>query len=100
MAGAPIGNKNAAKGFQATHALEIALRVHQGEKDIDELASGVKTLVQLWLKQIEDAVESGDPAKMKLITERLDGRPRQAVDVGGQDDNPIVSEIRRKIVKP
>jgi len=98
--GAPKGNQNAAKGRQATQALEIACAIHSGERDLESVVegNGMKTLVKLWLKQIEDAQEEGDAAKMKLITERLDGRPRQAVDIGGQDENPLLAEVRRTIV--
>lgn len=89
--GAPKGNTNASKGRQATQALEIACAIHAGERDLESVVegNGMKTLVKLWLKQIEDAEQEGDAAKMKLITERLDGRPRQAVDIGGQEDNPV-----------
>jgi len=97
---APKGNTNAKRGFQATQALELACAIHAGERDLESVVegNGMKTLVKLWLKQIEDAQEEGDAAKMKLITERLDGRPRQAVDIGGQEENPLLQEVRRTIV--
>ena len=88
---APLGNTNARRGFQATHALELALSVWEGEKSLESIVegNGTKALVKLWLKQIEEAAAEGNTDKMKLITERLDGRPRQAVDIGVQEDNPL-----------
>jgi len=61
--GAPKGNQNAVRGFQATRALELACEIHAGEKTLDNIVSGngMKTLVKLWLKQIEDAQEVFKP---------------------------------------
>lgn len=86
MAGAPIGNKNGAKGRQFLQALEMALDSKGGDK-INPIGR-MKPLVQMSERLIEKAVE-GDGFALKEIADRLDGKPRQALDLGSQPDNPI-----------
>ncbi|MCH7803092.1 MAG: hypothetical protein IH937_03330 [Acidobacteria bacterium] len=99
-AGAPLGNTNAARGFKATQALEKAVyRLSSG----DETPCGdyEEVLVQIWVKAIEKAKDDGDMQALNAIMDRLEGKPRQSVDIGGQPDNPIgVEEVRRTLVKP
>ncbi len=96
--GAPTGNNNAGIGRQARHALELAL-----DPDInpDELVSGMRTLVKIWRKQIEQAENDGSQASANMIVDRLDGRPGQSIVLSGDEDNPIaIRKVERVIVKP
>lgn len=72
MAGAPIGNTNAANAKVAKAALERAL-------DIRSPTERYQTLVHIWDKQIDKALE-GDLSAAVLIIERLDGKPAQSID--------------------
>jgi hypothetical protein len=46
-----------------------------------------------------DKAMDGDLAAAKEIFDRMDGKPKQQVDLGGQEDNPIISEIKVRLVK-
>lgn len=80
------GNKAAAKGRRVEKLIERALK----QEDDKRLREGVEKLL--------DAVSEGERWALEFITDRLDGKPRQAVDVGGQGDNPLVTEIVLKVV--
>lgn len=88
MAGAPIGNKNAAKAkvwhAAIMRALERRQPADQRIKAIDELAD-----------RLLDLVSTGDLAALKEFGDRMDGKAHQSVGVAGDEDgNPIqVSEI-------
>lgn len=47
---------------------------------------------------IDKAID-GDLGAAKEIFDRIDGKPKQQVDIGGQEDNPLVSEIKVRLVK-
>ena len=98
MAGAPKGNKNGSRGRKATEALLRAIDVRDGLKEMPE-GESYSVLVAMWDKQIEKALE-GDGGAMNMVVERLEGKPKQALVGGDEDDNPIIHEIRRRIVKP
>jgi ADP-dependent phosphofructokinase/glucokinase len=78
-AGAPAGNQNAKNGKQARQALELALSNYG--KENKEVSSKIKTLVDIWDKQIKQAIE-GDNHSACTIFDRLDGKPGQTVDLG------------------
>lgn len=78
--GAPIGNTNSATGKEGRRALEIALEIH-GEDKPRELIGRMRTLVMMWKPIIDKALVDGDLMAMKEINDRLDGRPRQSIDV-------------------
>lgn len=80
------GNKAAAKGRKVEKLIERALL----QEDDKRLREGVEKLL--------DAVSEGERWALEFVTDRLDGKPRQAVDVGGQGDNPLVTEIVLKVV--
>ena len=79
---APIGNKNAAKAKPWQEAIERALEIHKPREQRVKLEALAVSLVA---KAME-----GDMAALKEIGDRLDGKPRQQVDIGGQTDNPLV----------
>lgn len=91
MAAAP-GNQYAAKARIWQAAIKRALaeksRLEQKEA-LDDLA----------LVLVAKAMD-GDLGALKELGDRLDGKPAQALDVGGQSDNPILTEVVRRIVKP
>lgn len=86
MAGAPKGNKNAARAHLTRTALIKALEEAGGENI--NVVSKLKPLVKICAKQIEKALE-GDNESAKIIFDRLDGKPAQALNIGGQEDNPV-----------
>lgn len=40
----------------------------------------------------------GDLKAIDMIMDRIDGKPRQAVELSGDENKPVVSEVRRVIV--
>lgn len=86
MAGAPLGNKNAAKA-KIWHAAILRALDKRGAGDrvkaLDELAG-----------KLLDAVATGDLQALKEFGDRLDGKPAQTI-VGDSDADPVnvVTEI-------
>lgn len=80
MAGAPVGNKNAAKA-KVWHAAIMRALDKRGGGDriaaLDELAG-----------KLLDLVATGDLAALKEFGDRLDGKPAQVV-IGDADEDPI-----------
>jgi hypothetical protein len=92
MAGAPLGNKNAAKPRIWHQAIMRALETREksridGKKEIDALAD-----------RLLDLVAAGDLAALKEFGDRLDGKPAQSVTVGGDPENPFQSVNRIELV--
>ena len=79
MAGAPIGNQNAAKAKIWHGAIMRALR-NRSRTDaleaLDELA-----------EKLLEKVAEGDLPALKEFGDRLDGKPSQAIT--GPDDGPV-----------
>ena len=50
-------------------------------------------------KVLDDAVD-GSLAAFSVIADRLDGKPAQDHNVGGQEDNPLLARIINEIVRP
>tara|TARA_R110000868_G_scaffold142824_6_gene360361 strand:- start:3253 stop:3564 length:312 start_codon:yes stop_codon:yes gene_type:complete len=95
MAGAPLGNKNGSTGYQARHALELALRHYP---EIPEVIGSVRTLILLWQPILRRAMEDGDLSAMKEINDRLDGKPAQSIttDVTIRETDPDKRKSRIK----
>lgn len=83
--GAPKGNNNAGKGRRFASTLEAR---------IEELGA-MKEIVNALINKAID----GDMQAIKEIGDRLDGKPKQQIDVGGQEDNPLVTAIQVTLVK-
>lgn len=85
MAGAPIGNQNAAKA-KVWHAAIMRALEKRGAGDrlaaLDELAG-----------KLLDACANGDLPALKEFGDRLDGKPAQAVELGGMNGEPFVVRI-------
>lgn len=84
--GAPVGNKNAARGRDWRDAVRKA--VIQGKK-LDTLA---KKLIQM--------AEDGDLQALKEIGDRLDGKPQISHEVTGEDGGAIKVESTVTFVRP
>ncbi len=80
--GAPKGNQNAVKGFQARQALDVALG-HEG-KDV-QVSTKMKTLVKIWNAQIKKA-KDGDNHSAAMIVDRLDGKAAQSIQIDAKVD--------------
>lgn len=80
--GAPKGNKNAARAHEARTALIKALEKKSGV-DVT-VVSRLDALVKIWEIQVDKALE-GDNDSAKTIFDRLDGKPKQAVDIQADD---------------
>lgn len=85
--GAPVGNKNAAKSRVFSDALRRAIAQDDGER----IRKAAETML--------DLAASGEPWAVKEVFDRLEGKAAQAVTISGDEDNPLVHEIRRTIVK-
>lgn len=91
MAGAPVGNQNAARAKVWHAAIMRALDKRGGGdriKALDELAG-----------KLLDAVATGDLAALKEFGDRMDGKPAQAmIHQGDEDGGPVrVEKIERVI---
>jgi len=86
--GAPIGNKNAAKG----KLIENLLRKISVQEDHTRIAQGLSAIL--------DKAAEGDQRAVEFVRDTFDGKPAQAVQLSGDEDNPLAfTEIVRKIVK-
>ena len=85
-AGAPLGNTNNVKAKIWSDALRK--HITQNPKDLAESA-----------KALFNKAKEGDVAAMKEIGDRLEGKPTQQVDVGGQEGNPLITELIVKVIE-
>ncbi len=89
MAGAPVGNRNAAKSKPWADALARALETH---KPVDQR----KMLDALAASLVAEGM-NGNIAAIKEIGDRLDGKSVQGVEVSAPDGIEI-TKIERHIV--
>lgn len=92
MAGAPVGNQNAARAKVWRAAIMRAL---ERRKPADERIAAIDELAD----KLIELVSLGDLGALKEFGDRLDGKPAQAI-VGDDDGPPIRVEGRIKLVKP
>lgn len=85
--GGQPGNQNAARAPIARNALIKALE-RRSTGDTSDLSDKFSVLVEIWDAQIDKALKS-DSQAATMIVDRLDGKPKQAVVGGDEDDNPI-----------
>lgn len=81
---APRGNNFAGKALIARKALMDALAVRDGTAERKQGIESYNTLVDMWDKQIDKALE-GDNDSFKHIVERLDGKAPQDFNIGNKD---------------
>jgi hypothetical protein len=74
--GAPLGNQNARKAKRWENAIKRAL----GKMGNDNLSAGLDRLAD---KVVTMALE-GDPWAITEIGNRIDGKPRQQVEINGE----------------
>jgi hypothetical protein len=90
------GNPNGRprKGETITETLrQQAFLVDQTLPDGTKVERRVALANMIWGEALK-----GDPAFCKMIGDRVDGLPRQTVDLGGQDENPL--EVAIKFIDP
>lgn len=85
--GGQPGNQNAARAPIARNALMKALE-RRSTGITSDLPDKFSVLVEIWDAQITKAVE-GDSQAATMIVDRLDGKPKQAIVGGDEDDQPI-----------
>lgn len=90
--GAPVGNKNAIKSKIWTAAIERALEKRSKRDQIE----AIDELAEKFLER----VEAGDMQAFKELGDRLEGKPAQAINVGGQEDNPLKITGGIELVRP
>ena len=85
--GAPLGNKNAAKGKLFYDQLrKIAVQ------NPDRLHKVAESLFS--------AAEAMEPWAVKELLDRLDGKPMQAQEITGADGAPLLQGIQISFIKP
>jgi len=81
MAGAPVGNQNAARGKMWRAAIERAL---DKRSPSDRLAA-IDALAEKLLAQCDE----GEISALRELGDRLDGKPMQSVEASGPDGGQI-----------
>lgn len=79
--GAPIGNTHAAKSNRlVTDTLRLAVTQNK-----HKLRAGLEAIL--------DEAEKGDLTCMTFIADRLDGKPKQSVELGEDPEAPLFSML-------
>lgn len=86
---APVGNQNAAKAKVWAAAIQRAL---ERRKPANERIAAIDELAEVLL----DQCMGGNLAALQELGNRLDGKPAQAITVGGDSENPI--EVQRRVI--
>lgn len=93
MAGAPLGNTNAARGRVWRDAIDRALQKRSKVRQVEALDELAEKLIE--------RAEGGDITALKELGDRLEGKPAQQVVLAGDQENPVrVEKIVREVVKP
>lgn len=64
---------------------------------LTELAEDMPVNRKIALNLVIKAVVDGDLSAIREVKDTLDGKPAQAVNIGGQDDNPVQHTFTLKI---
>jgi len=83
---APPGNRNSEKGKIVRSIIKQRL--------------AERALLAVIVDAMIDKAADGDLPAAKEIFDRLDGKAHQSMELSGDSDNPIVSEIQVKLIKP
>jgi hypothetical protein len=81
MAGAPQGNKNAAKAKVWTAAIERALARRS--------ATSRKDALEMLADNLLDLCEEGNLQALQELGNRLEGKPNQALILSGDEGKPL-----------
>lgn len=91
MAGAPEGNDNASRGCDWRDAIRRALA--KKGKDIDGDAAAFRKGIDAVAEKFIEAASNGDAWAMKELGDRTDGKPVQAVELGGPGGGPVTAQL-------
>ena len=80
MAGAPVGNQNAAKGKLVSDAIRKALAM----EDWKRLRAGAE--------KGADAYANGEPWAVQFVADRMEGRAVQPTTLSGPEGEPVKVE--------
>ena len=98
--GAPFGNKNGAKGKLWSAAIERALERWADVRPKDEPGRSERVIA---LDKAADLfvanLEKNDIGWFKELGDRMDGKAAQAIQLSGDEDNPVMV-VERRIVDP
>ncbi len=92
MAGAPLGNQNAAKAKKWTAAIERVLTKRSGSEQMAEIDRLAEKLV--------DAAAAGDLAALREFGDRIEGKPAQSVTLAGDPEAPLETKMEVVLVTP
>mgnify|MGYP003335668730 FL=1 len=87
MAGAPLGNQNAAKQRMFYDKLRLVLT--QQPERLRKIA-----------EELVSKAEQGEPWAIKELIDRVDGKAHQAVALENSDGTPLLTGIQVTFVKP
>lgn len=96
MAGAPLGNQNAAKAKRWQDALHKALVRYESPDGLIKAGQALDKLAELVVQQ----ALAGNKDAWQEIGNRLDGKPAQTI--AGDPDAPleIIQKVERVLVRP
>ncbi len=93
FAGAPLGNKNAAKDRHLRQALlEAAAKRANGDQSV--------SMLELAMAVWEEAITNRERWAFEFIRDTVDGKPKQQMEVSGEDGAPLLTAINVNLVKP
>ena len=87
MAGAPLGNQNAARQRMFYDKLRLVLT--QNPERLRKIA-----------EELVSKAEQGEPWAIKELIDRVDGKAHQAVALENSDGTPLLTGIQVTFVKP
>lgn len=90
MAGAPLGNKNAAKTKEWQAAIYRALE----KRGLGDRKVAMDDLAEKLLQKCSEA----DLAALREFGDRMDGKPAQAI-IGGTEDDPAIKALLEVVFK-
>lgn len=94
--GAPIGNNNAAKGKLWSHALERAAEYYPEKPPIgknDKMKGIYEAAHRFWNEMMTENKMYGSLPYFKELGDRLDGRPKQQMELSQDPANPVFKPI-------
>jgi hypothetical protein len=86
--GAPVGNKNAAKGAQLTAMLEFALNKND------------KELLRKGIENVAKAFAEGERWAIEFAFDRIEGKSVARTELTGIDGSPLPMGISVEYIKP
>jgi hypothetical protein len=89
---AAAGNQYAAKDKLWRAAILRALEKRSRSSQVEALDDLAEKLLS--------ACDTLDMTAIKELGDRIDGKPKQALDLGSDPDRPMISKVVREIVRP